>query len=521
MPRPISRRDFLGQASCAAVGSVSLLSTLLNLRMANSAMAQSLPPGNDYRALVCLFLAGGIDSCNVLFPAPGAGAPRTTYETIRGGNYDLATNSDGLALPGGINLSPAAYAPYLLALHPAFADHAGTSGLASLFGAGKAAFIANVGTLVEPTTKTAYNASTAKLPRGLYSHSDQVQQWHTSVAIESNGNIGWAGRAADLIQAANSSRQVSMNISLGGNNVWQSGETVVPYAIRSNTAASGSTPNGGSSLPSDYNSPLATPVVGTTSRSVVRTAAIDNLLQQEHQNLFDQTFRANLRDSLEGSVYFRDAFSDNPVSTLFPGDNGYLPPAPYTAPTLSSQGNDPARTLGQQLKAVVQTIKARGTLGMRRQTFFVQYGGWDHHDEVINSMQTQLDVVNRCLAAYWQALVEIQMTNAVTLYSASDFARTLTSNGAGSDHAWGGNQFVLGGSVLGNKVYGAYPDLALNAPRVVTNRGAVIPDISVDQYFAELALWFGISPSQLRDVLPRINQFYTPGLNPPVGFMSA
>ena len=167
MPRPISRRDFLGQASCAAVGSVSLLSTLLNLRMANSAMAQSLPPGKDYRALVCLFFAGGIDSCNVLFPAPGAGAPRTTYETIRGGNYDLATNSDGLALPGGINLSPAAYAPYLLALHPAFADHAGTSGLASLFGAGKAAFIANVGTLVEPTTKTAYNASTATLPRGL------------------------------------------------------------------------------------------------------------------------------------------------------------------------------------------------------------------------------------------------------------------------------------------------------------------------------------------------------------------
>ncbi len=519
MPRTISRRDFLGQASCAAVGSVGLLSTLLNLRMANSAMAQSLPPGNDYRALVCLFFAGGIDSCNVLFPAPSAGAPRTTYETVRGGNYDLATNSDGLALPGGINLSPAAYAPYLLALHPAFADPTDSQGLtspsrlglASLFAAGKAALVANVGTLIEPTTKTAYNASTAKLPRGLYSHSDQVQQWHTSVAIESNGNIGWGGRAADIIQSANSSRQVSMNISLGGNNVWQSGQTIVPYSIGTS----------GSTLPSDYNSPLATPVVGTTTRSVVRTAAIDNLLQQEHQNLFDRTFSANFHDSLEGSVYFRDAFTDSVVTTPFPGDANYIYPKNPATGVAYASSNDPARTLGQQLKAVVRTINARTALGTRRQTFFVQYGGWDHHDEVINSMQTQLDVVNRCLAAYWQALVEIQMTNAVTLYSASDFARTLTSNGAGSDHAWGGNQFVLGGSVLGNKVYGSYPDLALNANRIVTNRGAIIPDISVDQYFAELALWFGITPSQLPDVLPRINQFYVPGLTPPIGFMAA
>ncbi len=509
--KTLTRRDFLGQASCAAVGSIGLLSTLLNLRMANSAMAQSILPGNDYRALVCLFLSGGIDSCNVLFPAPTAGTPRSTYESVRGGLYDPVTNSDGLALANGLSLAPSAYAPYPLAIHPAFADHAGASGLASLFAAGRAAFVANVGTLVEPTTKSAYVGSTAKLPRGLYSHSDQIQQWHTSVAIESTGNIGWAGRAADLIRSANANRRVSMNISLGGNNIWQSGAAVVPYAIGPS----------GSTLPSDYQSPLANPVVGATDRRAVRTAALDNLLQQEHQNLFDETFRANLRDSIEGSVYFRDAFTESTLDTLFPGDASYpYPLNPATGVPFTS-GNDPARTLGQQLKAVVRTIKARGALDMRRQTFFVQYGGWDHHDEVINSMQTQLDVVNRCLAAYWQALVEINLTDAVTLYTASDFARTLTSNGAGSDHAWGGNQFVLGGAVLGNKVYGAYPDLALNAPRVVTNRGAVIPDISVDEYFAELALWFGITPGQLPDVLPRINQFYVPGLNPPVGFMSA
>jgi uncharacterized protein (DUF1501 family) len=509
--RTITRRDFLGQASCAAVGSVGLLSTLLNLRMANSAMAQTVMPGNDYRALVCLFLSGGIDSFNVLFPAPGAGAPRTTYETVRGGFYDASANPDGLAITNGIALASSAYGPYQLAIHPAFADHAGTSGIGSLFGAGKAAFVTNVGTLVEPTTKAAYNASTARRPRGLYSHSDQVQQWHTSVAVESNRSIGWAGRAADLISSANTNSRVSMNISLAGRNVWQSGTAIVPYTIGTS----------GSSLPSDYQSPLATPLVSATDRRAVRTAAIDNLLQQEHQNLFDQTFAANLHESIEGSVYFRDAFSGNTITTLFPGDTGYAYPLNPATGVAYTSSNDPARTLGQQLKAVVRTIKARGDLSMRRQTFFVQYGGWDHHDEVINSMQTQLDVVNRCLAAYWQALVEIGMTDAVTLYTASDFARTLTSNGAGSDHAWGGNQLVLGGSVQGNKVYGSYPDLALAGARVVTNRGALIPDISVDQYFAELALWFGISPGQLADVLPRIGEFYVPGLNPPVGFMTA
>jgi uncharacterized protein (DUF1501 family) len=515
MSTPLSRRTFLGQASCAAVGSLGVLSTLLNLRMANSAIAQTIPPGNDYRALVCLFFSGGIDSYNVLFPAPGNSTARTNYETTRGGIYDPTTNPDGLALPSGLNLSASAYAAYTLAMHPKFADYTGTAtqgtqGLGSLFTAGKAAFLTNVGTLVEPTTKANYNNATAKLPRGIYSHSDQIEQWHTSVAIE-RSNIGWAGRAADLINAANSSSRVSMNISLGGNNVWQSGNNIAPYAIGSN----------GSTLPADYNSPLAPPILNSNNRVATRTAAADNLAQQEYQNLFEKTFVTSMRDSTESSVYFNDAFSDNPLTTLFPGDVGYTPPAPYTAATSNSApGTDPARTLGQQLKAVVRTIKARGALGMRRQTFFVNYGGWDHHDEVINNMNTQLDVVNRCLICYWNALAEINMQDAVTLYSASDFARTLTSNGAGSDHAWGGNQFILGGSVLGNKVYGTYPELTLTANRVVTNRGALIPDISVDQYFAELALWFGVPASKLLDVLPRLDQFYTPGVTPPVGFMN-
>jgi uncharacterized protein (DUF1501 family) len=177
--------------------------------------------------------------------------------------------------------------------------------------------------------------------------------------------------------------------------------------------------------------------------------------------------------------------------------------------------------LGQQFKAALRTMKARTELGLRRQTFFLNYGGWDHHDEVIDSMDRMVDVVNRCLAAYWQGLGELGLRDRVTLYSASDFARTLTSNGAGSDHAWGGNSFVLGGSVRGGRVYGRYPDLALAGPDLVTSRGSAIPGWSVDEYFAELALWLGVAPGDLDAVLPRIRNFYTPGGAAPLGFMQA
>jgi uncharacterized protein (DUF1501 family) len=498
MPDPVSRRKFLAQTSCASVGSLGLLSTLLNLRMANSAVAQTLPEGEDYRALVCLFFAGGMDSYNLLMPAAGS-TVYDNYLATRGGLYDSVNNMDGLAI-NGLPLAAHVSDTFGFGVHTKCGDHNGAPGIQSLYASGKLAFVSNVGTLAERINKTQYNAGTVPRPRGLYSHADQVQQWHTSVTTEAR-SLGWAGSAADLLHAGNTSAKVSMNISLSGNNVWQTGNKLFSYTI-------GTT---GSQLPNEYNSPYATPVVGTTSRGAIRTAAIDNLLQQEYHNLLDQTFTQNIEDSIEASTAFTDAFNDNNVTTLFPGDLGYVPPAPYTAPamvnTTLNRGNDPAVNLGQQFKAIMRTMKARATLGLRRQTFFITYGGWDHHDEVIMSMERMIDVVNRCLICYWEALAEIGLQNNVTLYTASDFARTLTSNGAGSDHAWGGNMFVLGGAVNGGRVYGTYPDVALNAPSVVTSRGATLPGLSVDEYFAELALWLGVTPGNLPDVLPRINTF--------------
>lgn len=510
MAHLFSRRDFLHSSCCKAGGSMGLLSTLLNLRMAGSAAGQSLPGGDDYRALVCLFFAGGMDSFNLLTPAPSAGARYDTYVLTRGGVYNAITNEDGLALPSILPLASHPTDPFSFGIHPRCADDGGRPGMASLYAQGDLAFVANVGTLAERLTKSTYNNSTARRPRGLYSHSDQQQQWQTSFATEAK-TLGWAGLAADLLHAGNQDARVSMNLSISGNNTWQTGRSVFNYNISST----------GSSLPSEYNSPYSAPAVGGNSRIANRTAGIDNQLLQEHQNLLERTFARNFRESIDASAVFKDSFDSSSISTLFPGDPGYVPPAPYTAPvSTANRGNDPAITLGQQLKAVLRSMKVRNELGLRRQTFFVSYGGWDHHDEVINSMNLMVDVVNRCLAAYWEALGELTLRDAVTLFTASDFARTLTSNGAGSDHAWGGNAFVLGGSVHGGRVHGIYPDLSLSGPDLVTSRGAAIPGLAVDEYFAELALWLGVTPGNLDSVLPRIRNFYLPGGQAPVGFLN-
>jgi uncharacterized protein (DUF1501 family) len=511
MSQPITRRGFIRQASCAAVGSTAILSTLLNLRAAAAAAAQDLPPAaagvDDYRALVCLFLSGGQDSYNLLVPA---GAEHAAYAATRGGVNNPASNPTGLALAQSslLALPASAYAPLLLGLHPS------TGGLHSLFTRGRLALVANVGTLVERTTKSAYTNSTARLPRGLYSHSDQQQQWQTSVPTES-GMIGWAGRAADLLDAGNADRRIAMNLSFGGNNVWQSGRTLYPYSV--NASASTNTGGiyahtGGAVALSDYNNTT----IGDTSRTASRTAAVNGLLAQQYQNLLERTFATNFRDSLDSSALYTAALAATPVlTTKFPGETGYSSDPAYV-PTA-----DPARNLSAQLKQIVRSVAARGAVGHRRETFFINYGGWDHHDEVIATQAAMLDVVSRSLAAFYAALEELGVQNQVTLFSSSDFGRTLTSNGNGSDHAWGGNHFVLGGAVNGGKVYGSYPDLSLTGSEIVTGRGVTIPSLSVDEYFAELALWFGVSPGKLADVLPRIGTFYIPGATGPLGMMQA
>jgi len=454
------RRRFLGQASCAAVGTTALFNTVLNLRMFNALAA----PGEDYRALVCLFMSGGIDSFNVLVPA-GA-AEHLEYASVRG----------DLALPQNVLLPIAPRTPN----GRTFGLHPGLPELQTLFGQNRFALVANVGTLVEPTTLDQFRRGSVALPLGLFSHSDQSMQWQSSLP-DSRAAIGWAGRMADVIQSGNCNPNIGMNISLSGSDVWQSGRVTTHYTI---------TENGSVGL-GDYG--------GTSPGAVVRTEAIDSLLALQYRHLFEKVFAQRMRGAIDADVDFSNAIAG--------------------VPPLTTQFSN--TSLSRKFRMIAMTIAAREALCMKRQTFFVEIGGWDHHDEVILNQEAMLPIVSHALSEFASALVELDVVDQVTTFTASDFGRTLSSNGRGSDHAWGGNHMVLGPAVPGGDIYGSFPDLYAGNS-LDTGRGRLIPTTAVDQYFAQLALWFGVPSADLDLVLPNIRRFWTPGsATPPLGAGSA
>lgn len=470
---PISRRRFLGEASCAAVTAIPLINTLLNLKLAGG-VAAAEPGIGEYRALVCLFLNGGWDSFNLLVPK------NYPADESSGGEYDhYAQVRQNLALPQSslLDITPTNTPGRRFGLHPGCVE------IQNLFENGHAAFVSNVGTLVEPVNKAQYQSQTAHLPLGLFSHSDQIEQWQTSLP-DTRTAVGWAGRMADLLQSLNSVEKVSMNISLSGSNVWQSGLDVFEYAI-TDTGAVGLT-----GYRQDW--------VQYDTVAQARSAAVDSQLALHYTDLFTKAFAKSKRDAMEAYDIFSTATS------------GSLP-AGATFPTTA---------LGRQLQMIAKTIAGRTALGATRQTFFVNFGGWDHHDEVLINTAAMLPVVSQAVGAFYNALTLLGVENQVTLFTSSDFGRTLTSNGRGSDHAWGGNHLLVGGAVNGRKIYGAYPELYENNPLDV-GRGRLIPTLSVDEYFAELALWLGVSPGSLPLVLPNITRFYNPNsASWPVGFLA-
>jgi len=466
MSQPISRRRFLGQVNCAAISSLPIINTLLNLKLAGSVAAES--SSTDHRALVCLFFSGGMDSFNVLVPS--GSAEYLEYKKSRGG---VALPKENL-----LNLNALGSPGLQLGLHP------GLAGLQGMFNAGDAAFVANVGTLVEPiTTVEEYENGLKRLPVGLYSHSDQIEQWHTSLA-HTRSSKGWAGRTGDMLRSLNSRDTVSMNISLSGTNSWQSGDYVFEYTV----GTDGAEPlRGYDSLDTNAYSPVP-----------IRTRAVDSQLGFQYQHLLQQTFTAKNRDAMDAYALFNSA----------------------TAADLPAGVSFPDTYLGSQLKMVAKTIAGHGALGHSRQTFFIEYGGWDHHDNLIAGQAEMLPEVDAAIKAFQTALAALGMQDNVTLFTASDFGRTLTTDAAGTDHAWGGNQFVVGGAVRGQKIYGQYPSLVLDNPLDV-GRGRFIPQVSVDSYFAELALWLGVPKSRLTEVFPNLGNFYnTGGSAPPLGFLA-
>jgi uncharacterized protein (DUF1501 family) len=176
--------------------------------------------------------------------------------------------------------------------------------------------------------------------------------------------------------------------------------------------------------------------------------------------------------------------------------------------------------LSRDLSMVAKTIAANETLDMQRQTFFVTLGGWDHHDDVLDNQMAMLSIVSQAMNEFNSALEEIGMDDCVTTFTVSDFARTLASNGNGTDHGWGGNCMVMGGAVAGGTIYGDFPDLAIGSDVEVGGGGVIVPGLSTDEYFAELAMWFGVQDSDMEYLLPNLDNFFNIGSGQPIGFMN-
>jgi uncharacterized protein (DUF1501 family) len=480
----MNRRNFLKSTSCAAMGSTTLLSTLANLTALNGALGKtnSLPP-TDYKALVCVLFSGGIDSFNTLIPMG------TSASGDNGFNEYQALRSDlSILNPLALNSLQCTGFRGEACAYGSFGIHPQMTGLRDLFNTGKMAFISNIGTLVEPVlNKQQHDSGLKKLPLGLYSHSDQIMQWQTSVP-QSREATGFGGRMADLLNAANNNPEVSMNISLGGKNAFQRGLDVSEYAISNNVEPSNV---GFQSVPAWWGN------AGYTND--IRNTAINSMVDQNYFNLLQKTYATSTKSAVAAFEIFKEALKKVPaLNTTFPNTK-----------------------LATDLLAIAKIISIRGQLGAKRQIFFVNYGGWDMHDNLLGGLNERLPVVSQALKAFYDVTTELGVANQVTTFTISDFARTITSNGQGSDHAWGGNQMVIGGAVNGQRIFGNYPKMSLTSPKNVSFRGNYIPAVATDEFFAELALWYGISPSDLCYVLPNIGNFYSYAANQyPLGLMN-
>jgi uncharacterized protein (DUF1501 family) len=446
----ISRRTFIRQAACAALGTTGIISTIFDLRKINAA---ALP--GDYKALVCLFLYGGNDANNVLIPTD-----TSSYDSYAAARGELAVPLNSI-LPITVQ---AGGGGHTFGFHPSLPE------LQNLFNQGKVTMVANVGTLVAPITRAQYRSGSVEVPRQLFSHEDQAVQWQTSVPDRPETKTGWGGRAGDLIRSLNGNSQVSLALSIAGTNTFEFGSQVIPYLISSNGS-------------------LGMHGFGSTGNSQIRLQGFKKLLALPHSRLFEQAYSDTLSRSIAQNEILTSALSGiPPLTTVFPDSD-----------------------LGRQLKMVAKLIAARSNLGMRRQIFFCAVGGYDTHSEQLGSHPQLLIELSQGMSAFYNATVELGVEQSVTTFTASDFGRTFGTSGGGSDHGWGSHQFVMGGAVHGNRLYGTFPTLAIDGPDD-TEDGRWIPTTSVDEFSATMARWFGVSNSDLPIVFPNIGRFAHPNL---------
>lgn len=449
----INRRDFFRMGCCGmAVGYAASFSRFGVM----NALAQAQ---TDYKALVCIFLGGGNDSNNMIVPVDSAGY--TAYSRARAG---LAL-SQGSLLP----IQPAS-------VGTPFGLHAKLPELQQLFNQKHLAVMANVGTLITPVTKQQVQQGGAQLPDNLLSHLDQQLQMQSAQFTGGLPEVGWGGRVVEVpsIKALNASALLPASISLDGENVFADGQNARPAIVPPGnvTALDGI----------DLNN----------TADLARYNAMQQMLTFDSGLSLVQTANGTMQNAFQDTKALSDAFAGaSPLKTVFP-QNSYL---------------------AAQLQQVARIIQVRQSLGLGRQVFFVQTGGYDTHSDQLNAHNSLYADLSTSLNAFYQATQEMGVQQQVTSFTLSDFGRALQPDStSGTDHAWGSHLLILGGAVHGGDLYGTFPTLALGGPDDATSQGRWIPTTSLDQYGATLASWFGVPDADLISVFPNLGNFTTPKL---------
>jgi uncharacterized protein (DUF1501 family) len=506
---PATRREIL-RCACA-LSTVGAAASTFGFQLATmgEAAAQTAPSG--YKALVCMFLYGGNDAHNTLLAtdadswsryssAREAGAlgsialqPVGTPRLVGGGAhaYEVASAWGGVQPVASTSQSARSFA-----LHPHLAP------LVPIWEGGRAAAVANVGPLIVPTTRTQFQGGTVRIPAALMSHNDQQSTWQAGAA--EGARRGWGGLMADQFLSANGTNSVFTAISTAGNAVMLSGENVVQFQMSTNQSAPAMRFNSASS----NNSSAFGVTLGSAARATIRDTTGSSFFMQDHAS------------KVIRSQDFADLLNAQFAST---GPSaGIIAPPPFIDPTTSATtgGTNP---LAVQMQTVAKVIASNAALGIKRQVFFVSIGGFDTHSGENLTHGSLMGRIGHALAYFDSALQNVNgtdMRSMVTTFTASDFGRTMTSNGDGSDHGWGAHHFIMGGAVRGRNVYGTYPTIGIDRSGFsnpdLAYGNILIPTTSVDQMGGTLGKWFGLSDSQLDFIFPNLKNFSTRDM----GFMN-
>ncbi len=465
----IARRAFLQRT-----GQLAMMGTASSyaLGLAGLSEAAAFSNAGGYKALVCVFLYGGNDHANTLIPFDPTNYAR--YQTIRGTTGSEAANGIALARAALANTVLTPPSGQTLTDDITYAIAPTMPRLKALYDQGVMAPLLNVGPLLAPLTRAQYDAGVVPRPAKLFSHNDQQSTWQSSQPEGSR--TGWGGRMGDLALSSNTNSMFTA-INATGNAVFLSGQNAIPYQV----SPAGAT--------------LFAPVqAGQVFGSATASQTLSSLLRTGTGNVMAADY-ARINDrSLQFGTFVNSALAGVTLNTSF------------------GTGN----RLADQLRVVARMIAARGSLGVTRQVFLVSLGGFDNHDGLIGTHDALLGQVDFAMDAFYRATVELGVAGNVTTFTASDFGRTLSSNGDGSDHGWGAHHFIVGGNVQGGRFYGRAPRVSLTSDDQV-GQGRLLPAVSVDELSATLATWFGVSATELPLIAPNIARFASPNL----GFMRA